>query len=165
MIRFASPRTLVASVDKKALSERDICTKFINPALIKGGWDVQLQVRENVHLTKGRVIVRGRLVTRGTALQNFTVACRCRLRFLVALVYVTKGHPGDAGHIARDHTLVIVVPLEFEGRGGTTARAVPQPPSKPVVDERPDPFLRHGVSLLERPTVRGRVPRLHRQLF
>jgi type I restriction enzyme R subunit len=54
-------------MDKKALSERDICTKYITPAIAKGGWDVQMQVRENVHLTKGRVIVRGKLVTRGTA--------------------------------------------------------------------------------------------------
>jgi len=54
-------------VDKKALSERDVCTKFITPAFEKAGWDVQVQVRENVHLTKGRVIVRGKLVSRGTA--------------------------------------------------------------------------------------------------
>ena len=54
-------------MDKKALSERDICTKFITPAIEKGGWDVLAQVRENVHLTRGRVIVRGKLVTRGTA--------------------------------------------------------------------------------------------------
>lgn len=54
-------------MDKKALSERDVCTKFISPAIAKGGWDVQAQVRENVYLTKGRVIVRGKLVSRGTA--------------------------------------------------------------------------------------------------
>ena len=53
--------------DKKALSERDICTKYITPAIERAGWDVQTQVRENVHLTKGRVIVRGKLVSRGTA--------------------------------------------------------------------------------------------------
>jgi type I restriction enzyme R subunit len=47
-------------VNKKDLSERDICTKFITPAMTKAGWDVVTQVRENVHLTKGRVIVRGK---------------------------------------------------------------------------------------------------------
>ena len=65
--RASDARTIADPVDKKALSERDICTKFITPAMAKGGWDVQIQVRENVHLTKGRVIVRGKLVTRGTA--------------------------------------------------------------------------------------------------
>ncbi len=54
-------------MDRRALSERDICTKFITPAIVARGWDVQTQLRENVHLTKGRVIVRGKLVTRGTA--------------------------------------------------------------------------------------------------
>ena len=52
-------------LDKRALSERDICTKHITPAMAKGGWDVQTQVRENVHLTHGRVTVRGQLVSRG----------------------------------------------------------------------------------------------------
>lgn len=49
---------------KKALSERDICTKFITPALVHAGWDVQTQIREEVHLTKGRVMVSGRIVRR-----------------------------------------------------------------------------------------------------
>jgi len=49
------------------LSERDICTKFITPAIVKAGWDVQSQIREEVSFTKGRIIVRGKLVTRGKA--------------------------------------------------------------------------------------------------
>jgi hypothetical protein len=52
---------------KKSLSERDICTKFITPAIQKAGWDVGLQIREEVSFTKGRIIVRGRLVGRGKA--------------------------------------------------------------------------------------------------
>ena len=51
-------------MNKKSLSERDICTKFITPALSKAGWDVQTQVREEVNLTKGRVMVRGRTAVR-----------------------------------------------------------------------------------------------------
>jgi type I restriction enzyme R subunit len=48
-------------MNKKALSERDICTKFITPALVKARWDVQTQIREEVNLTKGRVVVSGRI--------------------------------------------------------------------------------------------------------
>ena len=33
---------------KKNLSERDICTKYITPAIEKGGWDIKRQVREEV---------------------------------------------------------------------------------------------------------------------
>ncbi|MED0666064.1 DEAD/DEAH box helicase family protein [Bacillus badius] len=52
-------------MDKKKLSERDICTKFITPAIKQGGWDVQRQIREEYGFTDGRVIVRGNLTTRG----------------------------------------------------------------------------------------------------
>ena len=52
-------------MDKKSLSERDICTKFITPALRKAGWDEMAQIREEVSFTKGRIIVRGKLVSRG----------------------------------------------------------------------------------------------------
>ncbi len=54
-------------LDKKSLSERDICTKFITPALVASGWDLLTQVREEVFFTKGRVIVRGKTVKRGEA--------------------------------------------------------------------------------------------------
>ena len=53
--------------DKKKLSERDICTKYITPALVVSGWDLQVQIREEVSFTKGRVIVRGKLIARGDA--------------------------------------------------------------------------------------------------
>ncbi|MES2675069.1 MAG: DEAD/DEAH box helicase family protein [Pseudomonadota bacterium] len=52
-------------MDKKQLSERDICSKFITPAITQAGWDIQTQVREELTFTDGRVIVRGRLHTRG----------------------------------------------------------------------------------------------------
>jgi len=55
----------VAAINKKKLSERDICTKYITPALELAGWDKQTQMREEVYLTEGRIIVRGRLTTRG----------------------------------------------------------------------------------------------------
>ena len=50
---------------KKSLSERDICTKFITPALLSAGWDLHAQIREEVTFTKGRITVRGKLHTRG----------------------------------------------------------------------------------------------------
>ncbi len=53
---------------KKSLTETDIRTKFITPAIVgQAGWDVMTQVREEVHFTKGRVIVRGKTVKRGEA--------------------------------------------------------------------------------------------------
>ncbi len=51
--------------NKKDLSERDICSKFITPALEQAGWDMQKQVREEVGFTDGRIYVKGNLTTRG----------------------------------------------------------------------------------------------------
>ncbi|MDC9726641.1 MAG: DEAD/DEAH box helicase family protein, partial [Candidatus Thioglobus sp.] len=50
---------------KKDLSERDICTKYITPAIQAAGWNIQTQVREEVFFTDGRIYVRGNLTTRG----------------------------------------------------------------------------------------------------
>jgi len=50
-------------VNKHELSERDICTKFITPAIRAAGWQ-QHQFREEVKLTDGRVMVRGKLAAR-----------------------------------------------------------------------------------------------------
>jgi type I restriction enzyme R subunit len=55
-------------MNKKALSERDICTKFITPAVKLAGWDEMTQIREEVSFTKDRIIVRGKRVTRGVGL-------------------------------------------------------------------------------------------------
>jgi len=50
-------------LDKLQLSERDICTKFITPAILQADWQ-QHQFREEVSLTDGRVMVRGKLAAR-----------------------------------------------------------------------------------------------------
>ncbi len=50
---------------KKELSERDICTQFILPALIKAGWNIERQIREEVSFTNGRIFVKGEKTVRG----------------------------------------------------------------------------------------------------
>jgi len=52
-------------MSKKNLSERDICTKFITPAIEKAGWDKLTQLLEEVSFTDGKIYVRGKLTARG----------------------------------------------------------------------------------------------------
>lgn len=52
-------------MNKKKLTERDICTKFITPALESAGWDIHTQIFEEFPLTKGRITVHGKLHKRG----------------------------------------------------------------------------------------------------
>jgi type I restriction enzyme R subunit len=57
-------------MNKKTLSETDIRSKFITPALCGpegAGWDLMSQIKEEAYFTKGRVIVRGKTVRRGEA--------------------------------------------------------------------------------------------------
>ena len=55
-------------MEKKQLTEADIRTKFITPALVGSSaakWNVMTQLREEVFFTKGRVIVLGKAVRGG----------------------------------------------------------------------------------------------------
>ncbi|MCC6252637.1 MAG: hypothetical protein IT238_09275 [Bacteroidia bacterium] len=52
-------------MNKKSLSERNICTKFISPAIEKAGCDRQLQILEKVAFTDGKIYVRGKITARG----------------------------------------------------------------------------------------------------
>ena len=45
-------------MNKKALSESDICDRYITPALERAGWDKQHWRRE-YGFTDGKIIVRG----------------------------------------------------------------------------------------------------------
>jgi type I restriction enzyme R subunit len=53
-------------INKKDLTEQDICTKYITPALVnEGKWNLMTQIRQEVTFTDGRVLVRGKLTSRG----------------------------------------------------------------------------------------------------
>ena len=52
-------------VSKKTLSERDIISKYILPAIEQSGWNMQTQVKEEVSFTDGRIFVKGRKTKRG----------------------------------------------------------------------------------------------------
>ena len=56
--------TVPDTLDKKNLSERDICTKFITPAIQRAGWQ-DWQFKEEVSFTAGRIQVKGKLAVRG----------------------------------------------------------------------------------------------------
>ena len=51
-------------MNKKNLSETDICDKFITPALQAVGWDVIEQIYREYTLRPGRMVVRGKTASR-----------------------------------------------------------------------------------------------------
>lgn len=76
-------------MEKRSLSERDICTKFITPALCSAGWDEITQIREEVSFTKGRIIVRSKLVMAlcDQLEASLTTTAATRSRLLNALLH------------------------------------------------------------------------------
>lgn len=52
-------------MNKKDLSEQDISSKFILPAITNSGWNLQTQTREQYTFSAGRIIVKGKTVVRG----------------------------------------------------------------------------------------------------
>lgn len=58
-------------INKKELSETDICDLFITPAIVKAGWDTIRQIRREVTLTPGPVIVRGNMSSRNKKKKKF----------------------------------------------------------------------------------------------
>lgn len=61
----------MSAINKKDLSESDICDLYITPAIIKAGWIQELQVRREVCLTPGPVVVRGNMSARNKKKRKF----------------------------------------------------------------------------------------------
>lgn len=105
-------------MDKRSLSERDICTKFITPALRRAGWDEVSQIREEASFTKGRIIVRGKLVARGkTKRPDYVLYYKPNLP--IALIEA-KDNTHSVGHgiqQALDYAESLNVPFVFSSNG------------------------------------------------
>ena len=105
-------------MDKKSLSERDICTKFITPALRKAGWDEIAQIREEVSFTKGRIIVRGKLVSRGKG-KRADYILYYKPNIPIALIEAKDNNHaiGDGLQQALDYAATLAIPFVFSSNG------------------------------------------------
>ena len=105
-------------MDKKNLSERDICTKFITPALRKAGWDEITQILEEFSFTKGRIIVRGKLVSRGKAKRaDYLLYYKPNIPIAVIEAKDNKHAMGDGMQQALDYAETLQVPFVFSSNG------------------------------------------------
>ncbi|MBI5786431.1 MAG: DEAD/DEAH box helicase family protein [Rhodocyclales bacterium] len=105
----------------KELSERDICTKFILPALEAAGWDRQSQLFEEYPLRVGRVVVRGNKGKRDPG----TVRRADYVLFHKPGIPLAVIEAKDANHTIRDgiqqalaYAEMLDVPFAFSSNGG-----------------------------------------------
>ncbi len=105
-------------MNKKDLSERDICTKFITPAVKQAGWDVFSQIREEVHFTKGRIIVRGKLVTRGkTKFADYILYYKPNIPIALIEAKDNNHTVGDGMQQGLEYAATLDIPFVFSSNG------------------------------------------------
>jgi type I restriction enzyme R subunit len=105
-------------MEKKTLTERDICTKFITPAIEKAGWDKQKQLLEEVTFTDGKIYVRGRLTARG-ARKRADYILYYKPNIPIAIVEAKdNNHSVRAGiQQALDYARILDIPSVFSSNG------------------------------------------------
>ncbi len=105
-------------MNKNALSERDICTKFITPAIAGAGWDTQTQLREEVSFTKGRIHVRGQLAARGEAKRaDYILYLKPNIPLAVVEAKDGKHFVGDGMQQALDYARTLDLPFAYSSNG------------------------------------------------
>ncbi|WP_029041568.1 EcoAI/FtnUII family type I restriction enzme subunit R [Cucumibacter marinus] len=105
-------------MDKRSLSERDICTKFITPALRKAGWDEMLQIREEVSFTKGRLTVRGKMVSRGKGKRaDYILYYKPNIPIALIEAKDNTHSVGDGIQQALDYAETLDIPFVFSSNG------------------------------------------------
>src|SRR5271155_3620509 len=105
-------------MNKKDLSERDICSKFIGPAVKRAGWDGMMQIREEVAFTKGRIIVRGKLVTRGKAKRaDYILYYKPNIPIAIVEAKDNNHSVGDGIQQALDYATTLNIPFVFSSNG------------------------------------------------
>jgi type I restriction enzyme R subunit len=105
-------------LDKRSLTERDICTKFILPAIEQAGWDKLLQIREEVYFTAGRIIVRGKLVTRGKGKKaDFVLYYKPNIPIAIIEAKDNTHSVGEGMQQGLEYAATLDIPFVFSSNG------------------------------------------------
>ena len=105
-------------MDKKALTETDIRTKYITPAIVSAGWDIQTQVFEEYSVTAGRIVVRGRMHTRKAPRRADYVLCYQKNQpIAVVEAKCNKHQVGDGMQQALDYADKLDIPFAITSNG------------------------------------------------
>jgi type I restriction enzyme, R subunit len=106
------------TMDKRSLTERDICTKFILPAVKRAGWDEMLQVREEYAFTNGRIIVRGKMTYRGKRRRaDFVLYYKPNIPIALIEAKDNTHSIGDGMQQGLDYAATLDIPFVFSSNG------------------------------------------------
>ncbi|MDO6719857.1 DEAD/DEAH box helicase family protein [Psychrosphaera sp. 1_MG-2023] len=105
-------------MDKKKLSETDIITKFIMPAVKSAGWNLMTQIRQEVKLRDGKVIVRGQLgVRKSVKSADIVLYHKPNMPLAVIEAKANKHEIGKGIQQGLDYARLLEVPFIFASNG------------------------------------------------
>lgn len=105
-------------LDKKQLSEADIISKFILPAVTDAGWNVMTQIRQEVKLRDGKVIVRGQMGMRKTVKSaDIVLYHKPNIPLAVIEAKANKHEIGKGMQQGLDYAHLLDVPFIFASNG------------------------------------------------
>lgn len=103
-------------LSKKGLSERDICTKFITPAIEQAGWKDKFL--EEVSFTDGRIYVRGKMTARGKAKRADYILYYKRNIPIAIIEAKDNSHSiSDGMQQALEYARILDIPCVFSSNG------------------------------------------------
>lgn len=105
-------------MNKKQLTETDIITKYILPAVIQKGWDSMTQIRQEVKLRDGKVIVRGQVAARKKVKSaDIVLYHKPNLPLAVIEAKANKHEIGKGMQQALDYAGLLETPFVFASNG------------------------------------------------
>lgn len=106
------------SINKKELSEMDIRTKFITPAITNAGWDSITQMREEYKVTNGRIIARGKSCKREAPLKaDYVLFYKPNKPIAIVEAKDNKHTMADGMQQALQYASMMNVPFVFSSNG------------------------------------------------
>jgi len=105
-------------MSKKDLSEDDICAKYITPAITSAGWDEMRQIRRQITFTAGRIIVRGKLHTRGKRKRaDYILSYKANLPLAVLEAKKNSEPVGGGMQQALEYAETLDIPFVYSSNG------------------------------------------------
>ncbi len=108
----------MADLNLSTLTEADIITKRVMPAILKAGWNNTTQIRQEVKLRDGKVIVRGKVAARRTV-KSADIVLYHKLNMPLAVIEAkaNKHEIGKGMQQALGYAHLLDVPFVFATNG------------------------------------------------
>lgn len=108
----------MADLNLSTLTEADIITKRIMPAVVRAGWDDTVQIRQEVKLRDGKVIVRGKVAAR-RKVKSADIVLYHKLNMPLAVIEAkaNKHEVGKGMQQALGYAHLLDVPFAFASNG------------------------------------------------